>query len=372
MIDTKSDGRGLARRGAPWLAVLSAFALAACSSTPDWANPVEWYMGATSVFEDEPAPTPANDAAAEMANTPIPGEGEAFPNLATVPARPRSVTPADERKKITAGLVSDRANARYVEEPAPTTRATLVPGAEVTASPRPPVSSGPAEPPPPPTPTPPVSSGPAELPPPQPAPPPTPTPSSSPPPPAAAPSPPAPAPAASQPPPPANVAPRPAPEAAEPDASRSLGSLVVGPGGEIKSAQAGNGSASPTSSSRVGHIPGTYPMAVVLFNDGSTQISEPQRQGLGAVVKEANARGANIRVVGHASPPRNANSTGSLVNNFHTSMVRAQSVASALIRLGMPPDRVHVEADTSPDSIPDVANVPAGDAGLRRADIFLE
>jgi hypothetical protein len=53
-------------------------------------------------------------------------------------------------------------------------------------------------------------------------------------------------------------------------------------------------------------------------------------------------------------------------------MDRAQSVATALIRLGLPAAQVKVEADTSPDSAANVANVPPGDAGLRRADVFLE
>jgi outer membrane protein OmpA-like peptidoglycan-associated protein len=356
MIDTTLNGRPARRRSTPWLAALSALALAACSVTPDWANPVEWYKGATSVFDDEPAPAPANEAAAEMAKKPIPGEGEPFPNLASVPERPRSVTPSGERKKITEALVSDRANARYVDEPPP--RATgsrapaRAPSADITASPSPPVSSAPAAPPPPaPSQEPPRSAPPPVA--------------------SAAPPPPA----------PARVAPRPAPAPqtapepqAAPSAPRGTGSLVMTPSGDVKSARPGD--SKPLSNTAVappvGHIPGTYPMAVVLFNDGSTQISAEQRAGLGEVVREANARGAAIRIVGHASPPRNGGSANSLVNNFHVATDRAQAVASALIRLGVPAARVRVEADTSPDSVPDVANVPQGDAGLRRADIFLE
>jgi outer membrane protein OmpA-like peptidoglycan-associated protein len=384
MMDTKLDGRGVARRAAPWLTVLSALALAACSATPDWANPVEWYKGATSIFSDEPQPPPANEAAAEMAKKPIPGEGEPFPNLASVPERPKSVTPSDERKKITEALVSDRANARYVEAPAPRARPIPAPassrperGPDVTPSPRPPVSSAPASPPPSSSPasSPEASTGvPPTEPPPSPVPPPTPR--------AEAPRS-APAPVASAqpaPPPPARVAPPPAPEAAPAPTGRTGGkSLVVEPSGDVKTAPAGEGSARPDAAdggqqayAPAGRIPGTVPMAVVLFNEGGTQISAEQRQGLGAVVHEAKARGATVRVVGHSSPSRNPESSTSLVNNFHVAMDRAQSVATALIRLGLPAAQVKVEADTSPDSAANVANVPPGDAGLRRADVFLE
>jgi flagellar motor protein MotB len=152
---------------------------------------------------------------------------------------------------------------------------------------------------------------------------------------------------------------------------------VVEPSGDVKAVPAGEGSVRPNTNGQQayapsGRIPGTVPMAVVLFNEGGTQISAEQRQGLGAVVREAKARGATARVVGHASPSRKPESSTSLVNNFHVAMDRAQSVATALIRLGLPAAQVKVEADTSPDSVADVANVPPGDAGLRRADVFLE
>jgi len=47
-------------------------------------------------------------------------------------------------------------------------------------------------------------------------------------------------------------------------------------------------------------------------------------------------------------------------------------VADTLMRMGVPASRIRVEADTSPESAPRVASLPSGDAGLRRADIFLQ
>jgi outer membrane protein OmpA-like peptidoglycan-associated protein len=272
-----------------------------------------------------------------------------------VPPRPTSVTPADERKKIEEALISDRQHARYIEEPS-APRAEPLPGADVRAAPRPPVTEGGPIPPPPPaaaqTPAPSGSSGLAQAQPRRPAPPPN-----VPPPPAAAPAAPAAAPPASS----------------TAGSLRSLGRLVIGPSGEVKQAlPSDNGAAEQPPSPGAPPNDGTQPVAVVLFNDGATRISPQQRQGLKAVVDEANARGGTVRIVGHASPARDTNSTAGLVANYKVAWDRAQSVADALAKSGIAAERVHVEADTSPNSAPPVANLPAGDAALRRADIFLQ
>jgi outer membrane protein OmpA-like peptidoglycan-associated protein len=47
---------------------------------------------------------------------PVPGEGQPYPNLGTVPARPATIEPA-ERRALEDALVADRANARYVGQP---------------------------------------------------------------------------------------------------------------------------------------------------------------------------------------------------------------------------------------------------------------
>jgi outer membrane protein OmpA-like peptidoglycan-associated protein len=334
--------RSRARVVLPWLAVSAAFLLAACSDTPDWANPVEWYHGATSVFDDD-TPAPAtNEAAQEIAKTPVPGQDQPFPTLGTVPERPKSVTPANERKQITDSLVADRTNAKYVDEPTPARPATL-PGAEVTAAPRPPVTSAPASPPP-----------------------------------AYAPPPPAPAPVASAPAPVqvASATPPSMPTSSStPGAPRELGQLIVGPGGEIRGALPGSGSALPNtapsaSDSMASSYFGPMPAAVVLFNDGATQLSAEQRQGLSQVVRAVTS--GSVRIVGHASPAKNTNSSAAMVSNLNASWDRAEAVASALISLGMPASRIKVEADTTAVPAPAMANVPSGDAGMRRADIFLQ
>ncbi len=90
--------------------------LAACSSTPDWANPVAWFDS------DEPEqPTQVTNA-----ENVVPAEG--FPNLASVPGESPQTTPGDYKNQVTEGLVADRDNAEYSNQPL-TARSTLVPAA---------------------------------------------------------------------------------------------------------------------------------------------------------------------------------------------------------------------------------------------------
>jgi len=91
-----------------------AASLAACSAVPDAVNPVEWYRGVAGVFEDdEQQQERATERTAREA-TPLPGTDKPYPNLATVPDRPR-ITPPAERGKVAQGLLADRENARYAE-----------------------------------------------------------------------------------------------------------------------------------------------------------------------------------------------------------------------------------------------------------------
>lgn len=47
---------------------------------------------------------------------PVPGEGQPYPSLGTVPARPATIPP-EQRRALEDALVADRANARYVGQP---------------------------------------------------------------------------------------------------------------------------------------------------------------------------------------------------------------------------------------------------------------
>lgn len=94
-----------------WLALGG---LAACSAVPDAVNPVEWYRGVASVFEDDEQQQERAVERTAREATPLPGTNKPYPNLATVPDRPL-ITPPAERGKVAQGLLADRENARYAE-----------------------------------------------------------------------------------------------------------------------------------------------------------------------------------------------------------------------------------------------------------------
>lgn len=201
---------------APWLLLALALGttlLAACSRT----DPIEQARVAAGRAPTSTLP-------------PVPGAGEPYPNLGSVPGRPETTSPA-ARQALANALVADRANARYVGQPA----APPVPRGQVAEAPAPlaaPLGTGspmlmgaeqndalPMEPPPP---APPPIAG---------APRPEPAPPSAP--------PPAPAPAVlgipQAPPPPAAAVPT-APPAASPPAARSTATGPAPPAGRVETA----------------------------------------------------------------------------------------------------------------------------------------
>lgn len=92
--------------------VLLALPLAGCSG-PASVNPVDWWhdLEGGEIAGQRPPP-PQNDAP--------------YPNLSTVPGRPSLSNPA-QRQAIAAGLVADRADARYAAEQTPAEPVTPAP-----------------------------------------------------------------------------------------------------------------------------------------------------------------------------------------------------------------------------------------------------
>jgi outer membrane protein OmpA-like peptidoglycan-associated protein len=74
---------------------LALVALSGCASQPGWLKPWTW-------LDDKPAPKVDSTLA--------------YPNLAEVPPKPADTTSEDRRRELTAGLASDRANARHSDE----------------------------------------------------------------------------------------------------------------------------------------------------------------------------------------------------------------------------------------------------------------
>jgi len=80
---------------ASWLMMTTSL-LTGCSTVPDYANPVEWYKGATGWFTDD-------------AGTDVPKPGSPKGE------RPDPAQTPDTRKDVAKGLPSDRSGARYAE-----------------------------------------------------------------------------------------------------------------------------------------------------------------------------------------------------------------------------------------------------------------
>jgi outer membrane protein OmpA-like peptidoglycan-associated protein len=365
----------------------SAFALtlivAGCSSTPDWANPMEWYRDASdAIFGSDKEESRAS-------NTPqreTPGAEKPFPNLASVPERPKAESP-ERRAEVARSLEADRANARYSEEriqrqsdstaarpqpssmqapsPAPVSRAPSAQVAAVPVPPPPPAASSPAPRatvPPPPMTSPSTLPSPAEI----------------------GPNPP------SQP--PQFAAPPPSPPAVlplQPSVRRPMTNAVsvarVGnptfgaPPTDIEAAQ-GGGSSPMTSFAEPGGIApvaGTPApqvagdrAAIIGFKGGSARLNAADRGRIRQVASLYRQRGGAIRVEGHASSrTKDMDPVRHQMVNFDISLNRANVVARELVRAGVPESAVFVAAMS--DTRPIYYEVmPAGDAGNQRVEIY--
>jgi len=112
--------------------------------------------------------------------------------------------------------------------------------------------------------------------------------------------------------------------------------------------------------------------AVVQFGHDSARLPNAARATVRAIAEQYKARGGVVRVVGHASSKtKNMAVAEHNLTNFKISLDRAQAVANALIRLGVPPEAIFVEARGAADPA-FFESMPAGEAGNRRAEIFLD
>jgi len=118
--------------------------------------------------------------------------------------------------------------------------------------------------------------------------------------------------------------------------------------------------------------PGNIPPYVVSFGHGSTQLSADDRLKVAQAANAVRSQGGVVRVVGHASSRTGDLAVGRhVLANFKASLDRATAVANELIQNGVDPSRVFVEAKG--DAVPVYyESMPAGEAGNRRAEIFIE
>jgi outer membrane protein OmpA-like peptidoglycan-associated protein len=124
------------------------------------------------------------------------------------------------------------------------------------------------------------------------------------------------------------------------------------------------GAAAPSMDAVSGH-----PAAVVYFSNDTTILSADARAQVEATAKAFMAQGAQgyVRIIGHSSG-RMGHMTADrfLVWNLERSQARATAVARLLIKAGVPPDKVLVQAGGDGQSA-----YQDGD-GSRRAEIFFQ
>jgi outer membrane protein OmpA-like peptidoglycan-associated protein len=119
---------------------------------------------------------------------------------------------------------------------------------------------------------------------------------------------------------------------------------------------------------------GIPPTAIIYFAGDGISLSPAARTQVrdAAAAFQASGGAGSIKVVGHASSRTpNMPVERHLEVIFQKSQARANAVAQALIRAGVPADRVQIEAvgDSQPVYY---ESMPKGEDGNRRAEIFLQ
>ncbi|MBT5458236.1 MAG: OmpA family protein, partial [Rhodospirillaceae bacterium] len=105
------------------------------------------------------------------------------------------------------------------------------------------------------------------------------------------------------------------------------------------------------------------PMVTIRFATGSARIGARDRRAIQKVFQAHRSQGGRIHILGHASSrTRNMNRVQHQLANFQVSYDRAKAVADQLIRLGVDPSAIVVNAMS--DQVPAFFEVmPAGEAG---------
>jgi len=118
--------------------------------------------------------------------------------------------------------------------------------------------------------------------------------------------------------------------------------------------------------------PDAVKVATIQFDNGSTKLSQGDQQILANVRQLQRERGGRIHIVGHASSRTRAlDPVRHKMINFRVSVDRANAVARELIRLGSKKDQLSVDAVSDTDPLY-YEVMPMGEAGNRRAEIYLE
>ena len=142
--------------------------------------------------------------------------------------------------------------------------------------------------------------------------------------------------------------------------------------------------AAPSPTGRSSYTPSTSPAgapgrlsagpqkAVVYFPSGSAALDAGDRRELRRIANQYKLSGGRVRVVGHASSrTRDLPLERHKWVNFSLSMQRAETVARELMRLGVSPGAVQIEARSDSEPVFFEA-MPSAEKQNRRAEIILE
>ena len=113
-------------------------------------------------------------------------------------------------------------------------------------------------------------------------------------------------------------------------------------------------------------------VATIHFRNGSSVLTARDRQIIANALQLKKERGGRIHVIGHASSrTRSSDPIRHKMVNYKVSVDRADAVARELIRLGVNKEELVVDAIS--DARPVYLEfMPTGEAGNRRAEIYLE
>ena len=117
---------------------------------------------------------------------------------------------------------------------------------------------------------------------------------------------------------------------------------------------------------------GAVKVATIHFRNGSSALTTRDRQIIANALQLKKERGGRIHIIGHASSrTRSVDPVRHKMLNFKVSVDRADAVAQELIRLGVKKEELVVDAISDAQPIY-FEFMPTGEAGNRRAEIYLE
>ncbi|MBR1544474.1 MAG: OmpA family protein, partial [Alphaproteobacteria bacterium] len=115
----------------------------------------------------------------------------------------------------------------------------------------------------------------------------------------------------------------------------------------------------------------TFLSTIVYHSNTKADISDKDMKALKNVAKLAREKNAIIRVVGNASSrSKDMKEVQNKIENFDLSLLRAQKVTDALVKFGVPKDRIFITAAADTEKVVE-ENMPINEAINRRTEIYL-